>query len=102
VFGHVAHTQTSDTQREAATDPLHLSFLLDSSELGKHLDADDVKSLPMFHDGVTVPNCTGGSGVASPATCVSARKIIRPKHCHKGQFTVEIDVLSSTNGRWRT
>jgi Domain of unknown function DUF11 len=85
----------------SATDPLHLSFLLDSSELGKHLDADDVKNLPMFHDGVTVPNCTGGSGVASPATCVSARKIIRSKHCHKGQFTVEIDVLSTTNGRWR-
>ncbi len=86
----------------SATDPLHLSFLLDSSELGKHFDADDVKKLPMFHDGVAVPNCTGGSGVASPATCVSARKIIRPKHCHKGQFTVEIDVLSTTNGRWRT
>ena len=86
----------------SANDPLHLSFLLDSSELGKHLDADDVKSLPMFHDGVTVPNCTGGSGVASPATCVSKRKIIRSKHCHKGQFTVEIDVLSTTNGRWRT
>ena len=26
----------------SATDPLHLSFLLDSSELGKHFDADDV------------------------------------------------------------
>jgi hypothetical protein len=85
----------------SATDPLHLSFLLDSSELGRHLDADDVNDLPMFHDGVTVPNCTGASGIASPATCVSARKIIRTKHCHKGQFSVEIDVLSSTNGRWR-
>ncbi|HEY8860011.1 MAG TPA: hypothetical protein VIM27_11210 [Gaiellales bacterium] len=84
-----------------ATDPLHLSFLLDSSELGKHLRTGDVKRLPMFHDGVAVPKCTGRSGVASPATCVSARKIIRPKHCHKGQFTVEIDVLSTTNGRWR-
>jgi Domain of unknown function DUF11 len=86
----------------SATDPLHLTFLLDSSELGKHFDADDVKKLPMFHDGVAVPNCTSESGVASPATCVSARKIIRPRHCKKGQFTVEIDVLSTTNGRWRT
>jgi Domain of unknown function DUF11 len=86
----------------SATDPLHLSFLLDSSELGKHFDADDVKKLRMFHDRVAVPNCTGAPGVASPATCVSARKIIRPKHCRKGQFTVEIDVLSTTNGRWRT
>lgn len=86
----------------SATDPLHLSFLLDSSELGKHFDADDVKKLKMFHDRIAVPDCTAGYGVASPATCVSARKIIRPKHCRKGRFTVEIDVLSTTNGRWRT
>jgi len=86
----------------SAADPLHLSFLFDSSELGKHFDADDVKKLPMFHDAVAVPNCTGAPGVASPDPCVSARKIIKPKHCKKGRFTVEIDVNSSTNGRWRT
>jgi hypothetical protein len=86
-----------------AGDPLHLTFLVDSSELPKkmrrHLDLDDV---PLFHDGVSVPNCTGGPGVASPASCISARTVIRPKHCRKGRFTVEIDVLSTTNGRWRT
>lgn len=86
----------------SAADPLHLSFLLDSSELGKHFGRDDVKKLPMFHDGVAVPNCTGAPGVASPDPCVSARRIIKPKHCKKGQFEVEIDVNSSTNGRWRT
>jgi Domain of unknown function DUF11 len=86
-----------------ANDPLHLTFLIDSSELPKkmqkHLDLDDI---PLFHDGVSVQDCTGGPGVASPASCISARKVIRPKHAKKGQFTVEIDVLSTTNGRWRT
>ena len=86
-----------------ATDPLHLTFRIDSSELPKsqqrHPDLDDI---PLFHDGVNVPNCTGGAGVASPPSCVAARKLIRPKHCKKGRFTVEFDVLSTTNGRWRT
>lgn len=86
-----------------ANDPLHLTFLIDSSELPKkmqrHPDADDV---PLFHDGVAVPSCTGAPGVASPASCISARKVLWPKHCKKGRFTVEIDVLSTTNGRWRT
>jgi hypothetical protein len=85
-----------------ATDPLHLTFRIDSSELPKHFDADDLKQLPLFHDGVAVGNCTGGPGVASPASCISARKLITPKHCKKGRFTVELDVLSTTNGRWRT
>jgi hypothetical protein len=86
-----------------ATNPLHLKFLIDSSELPKsqqkHPDLDDI---PLFHDGVNVPDCTGGPGVASPATCVAARTLIKPPHCKKGQFTVEFDVLSTTNGRWRT
>jgi hypothetical protein len=85
----------------SVTDPLHLSFLLDSSELPKHFTKKSLSKLPMFHDGVLVPNCTGAAGVASPDPCVSARKIIKPKHCKKGQFEVEIDVNSSTNGRWR-
>lgn len=85
----------------SVTDPLHLTFLLDSSELPRHFNKKSLKNLPMFHDGVLVPNCTGAAGVASPDPCVAARKIIRPKHCKKGQFQAEIDVLSSTNGRWR-
>jgi Domain of unknown function DUF11 len=86
-----------------ANDPLHLTFLIDSSELPKkmqkHFDVDDI---PLFHDGAAVPVCTGPAGVASPPSCISARTVIRPKHCKKGRFTVEIDVLSTTNGRWRT
>ncbi len=81
----------------SATDPLHLKFLLDSSEL-KHLQRKRLLKLPMFHDGVLVPNCTGAAGVASPDPCVSARKIIKVK---PGHFRLEIDVNSSTNGRWR-
>jgi uncharacterized repeat protein (TIGR01451 family) len=81
----------------SVTDPLHLRFLLDSSEL-KHLTKKQLLKLPMFHDGVAVPNCTGAAGVASPDPCVSARKIIKVK---PGHFRLEIDVNSSTNGRWR-
>jgi hypothetical protein len=81
----------------SVTDPLHLRFLLDSSEL-KHLTKKQLLRLPMFHDGVLVPNCTGAAGVASPDPCVSAHKIIKVK---PGHFRLEIDVNSSTNGRWR-
>jgi hypothetical protein len=83
----------------SATAPLHLAFALDSSEIPPYTN---LSTIPMFHDGVAVPNCTGYGGVASPDPCVSARVVKKPPHCHKGQFTVEIDVLSSTNGRWRT
>jgi hypothetical protein len=83
----------------SASSPLHLAFVLDSSEIPPYTN---LSTIPMFHDGVAVPNCTGYSGVASPDPCVSARIVKKPPHCHKGQFTVEIDVLSSTNGRWRT
>jgi uncharacterized protein DUF11 len=81
----------------SVTDPLHLKFLLDSSEL-KHLQKKQLLTLPMFHDSVLVPNCTGAAGVASPDPCVSAHKIIKVK---PGHFRLEIDVNSSTNGRWR-
>lgn len=72
-------------------DPLRLSFVLDKSEIPKHTK---IKKIPMFHDGVAVPNCTGYPGVASPDPCVVSRKKLK-----KGD--VEIVVLSSTNGRWR-
>ncbi|MEP6641662.1 MAG: hypothetical protein ABJB93_07105 [Gaiellales bacterium] len=82
----------------SATAPLHLAFGLDSSEIPPYTNP---ATIPLFHDGVAVPNCTGYAGVASPDPCVSARVVKKPPHCDKGQFTVEIDVLSSTNGRWR-
>ena len=81
------------------TDPLHFTFLFDSSELGHHITKKQALKLPLFHDGVLVPTCTGAPGVASPDPCVSARKIVKVK---PGHFTLEIDANSSTNGRWRT
>ena len=81
----------------STTDPLHLRFLLDPSELG-HLTKKQLLRLPLFHDGILVPNCTGAAGVASPDPCVSARRIIKVK---PGHFRLEIDANSSTNGRWR-
>ena len=84
------------------TDPLHFSFLVNSSELPPHMTKKQALKLPVFHDGVLVPKCTGAFGVASPDPCVAARKITKLEHCPKGQFQVEFDVNSSTNGRWRT
>jgi Domain of unknown function DUF11 len=72
-------------------DPLRFVFLLDKSEIPEHTK---LKKIPMYHDGVAVPNCTGYPGVASPDPCVVSRKKLK-----KGD--VEIVVLSSTNGRWR-
>jgi len=84
------------------TDPLHFALLVNSSELPKHMTKKQALKLPVFHDGVLVPGCTGAPGVASPDPCVAARKLVKLKHCPPGQFEVEFDVNSSTNGRWRT
>ncbi|HEY2868723.1 MAG TPA: hypothetical protein VGJ11_04405, partial [Gaiellales bacterium] len=90
---------TIDAPPFPVTDPLHFTFLFDSSELGQHITRKQALKLPLFHDGVLVPTCTGAPGVASPDPCVSARKIVKVK---PGHFTLEIDANSSTNGRWRT
>jgi Domain of unknown function DUF11 len=79
-------------------DPLTLTFLLDRSEVPRHTK---IKRIPMFHDGVAVPDCTGAPGVAAPDPCVAVRKVERSKHCKHGGGTVVIVVLSTTNGRWR-
>ena len=84
------------------TDPLHFTLLVNSSELPKHMTKKQALKLPVFHDGVLVPGCTGASGVASPDPCVSARRIVKLKHSPPGQFEVAFDMNSSTNGRWRT
>jgi Domain of unknown function DUF11 len=81
-----------------AGDPLTLTFLLDRSKVPRHTR---IKRIPMFHDGVAVPNCTGAPGVAAPDPCVAVRKVERSKHCKHGGGTVVIVVLSTTNGRWR-
>ena len=72
-------------------DPLRFVFVLDKSEIPRHTQ---VKKIPMFHDGVLVPDCTGSAGTASPDPCVVSRTKLK-------NGDVQIVVLSSTNGRWR-
>jgi hypothetical protein len=69
--------------------PLKLVFSLDASEIPGGMKIADI---PMYHNGVLVPDCTGAAGSASPDPCVSSRT---------GKKDAEITVLSSTNGRWR-
>jgi uncharacterized repeat protein (TIGR01451 family) len=71
--------------------PLRFVFVLDKSEIPEHTK---IKKIPMYHDSVPVPNCSGYGGTASPDPCVLSRKKLK-----KGD--VQIVVLSSTNGRWR-
>ena len=71
--------------------PLRFVFVLDKSEIPEDTR---IKKIPMYHDSVPVPNCSGYAGTASPDPCVVSRKKLK-----KGD--VQIVVLSSTNGRWR-
>jgi uncharacterized repeat protein (TIGR01451 family) len=72
--------------------PLRFGFVLDKSEVPKHIK---VNTIPIYHDGVPVANCAGSPGVASPDPCVVSRTKLATQD-------VQIIVLSSTNGRWRT
>ncbi len=87
-FGQVS-VVTVDAPPFPIGGPLKLVFDLDSSEIPGGLKIADI---PMYHNGVLVPDCTGAAGVASPDPCVSSRT---------GKKDAEITVLSSTNGRWR-
>ena len=71
--------------------PLRFVFVLDATEVARQ---GSVAKIPMYHDGVIVPNCTGGPGIAAPDPCVQSRTKLATKD-------VQIAVLSSTNGRWR-
>jgi uncharacterized repeat protein (TIGR01451 family) len=72
--------------------PFRFVFVLDKSEVPP---GTKVAKIPMFHDGVSVPNCSGPGGTASPDPCVLSRGKL------KQLGDVQIVVLSSTNGRWR-
>jgi len=72
--------------------PFRFVFVLDKTELPSTVK---VAKIPMFHDGVLVPSCTGAAGVASPDPCVASRTKL------KKTGDVQIVVLSSTNGCWR-
>jgi hypothetical protein len=62
-------------------------------------------SLPMYHDGVLVPNCTGAPGQASPDPCVASRTKVPSTETRTHGWSCPYDVVytiySSTNGRWR-
>jgi uncharacterized protein DUF11 len=87
-FGQVS-VVTVDAPPFPVGSPLKLIFDLDASEIPGGVKIADI---PMYHNGVLVPDCTGAAGVASPDPCVSSRT---------GKKDAEITVLSSTNGRWR-
>jgi Domain of unknown function DUF11 len=87
-FGQVSLV-TVDAPPFPVGGPLKLIFDIDSSEIPAGMKTADI---PMYHDGVLVPDCTGAAGVASPDPCVSSRT---------GKKDAEVTVLSSTNGRWR-
>ena len=89
-FGQIS-TITID-QTFSPGHPLRFVFVLDKSEIPKRIK---VNSIPMYHDGVLVVNCAGSPGVASPDPCVVSRTKLATQD-------VQIVVLSSTNGRWRT
>ncbi len=72
--------------------PLRFVFVLDKSEIPP---GTKIAKIPMFHDGIAVPNCSGPAGTASPDPCVLSRGKL------KNLGDVQIVVLSSTNGRWR-
>jgi uncharacterized repeat protein (TIGR01451 family) len=73
--------------------PFRFEFVLDKSEVPASIK--QIAKIPMYHDGVLVPSCTGAAGQASPDPCVSSITKL------KKTGDVQIVVLSSTNGRWR-
>jgi uncharacterized repeat protein (TIGR01451 family) len=89
-FGQISTITIGQTFTPAH--PLRFVFLLDKSEVPT---GTKVGKIPMFHDGVLVPSCTGAAGTASPDPCVVSRTKL------KKSGDVQIVVLSSTNGRWR-
>jgi uncharacterized repeat protein (TIGR01451 family) len=89
-FGQISTITIGQTFTPA--NPLRFVFLLDKSEVPAGIK---VGKIPMFHDGVLVPSCTGAAGAASPDPCVVSRTKL------KKSGDVQIVVVSSTNGRWR-
>jgi uncharacterized repeat protein (TIGR01451 family) len=89
-FGQISTITIGQTFTPA--NPLRFVFLLDKSEVPA---GTKVGKIPMFHDGVLVPSCTGAAGTASPDPCVVSRTKL------KKSGDVQIVVVSSTNGRWR-
>jgi uncharacterized repeat protein (TIGR01451 family) len=86
-FGQISNVTVGSTF--TAGTPMQFQFTVDQSQIPYG------SLLPMYHDGVLVPDCTGAPGVASPDPCVESRTYV------SGTDSVIFTVNTSTNGRWR-
>ncbi len=69
--------------------PLVIVFRLDGSIVPS---GENQETIQVFRNGVLVPACTGGPGVAAPDPCVSSRTLVGND--------VQLTVLSSTASVW--
>lgn len=74
----------------SATQPLEISFRVDASRIPSGIDENN---LAVLRDGVAVPACTGGPGIASPDPCVSVRELF-------GDGDIGITILTSQASLW--
>jgi hypothetical protein len=86
-FGQISEVTVGSTF--TAGTPMTFQFTVDQSQIPYG------SLLPLYHDGVLVPDCTGAPGVASPDPCVESRTYV------PGTSDVVFTVNTSTNGRWR-
>jgi hypothetical protein len=77
-----------DAPPATAGDPLVLTFVIDSSLL-----PPDPNTIVLQRDGVTVADCSGAPGVASPDPCIQSRTVLP-------STDFEIVVLSSHASLW--
>jgi hypothetical protein len=77
-----------DAPAATTGDPLVLTFVIDSSLL-----PGDPNTIVLQRDGVTVADCSGAPGVASPDPCIQSRTVL-------GSGDFEIVVLSSHASLW--
>ncbi len=71
------------------TDPLRLTFVLDSTLLG----TTDPATVQVFRDGAAIADCTGAAGVASPDPCIASRTA-------DAAGDVTLSVLTTHASRW--
>lgn len=80
------------TPPSAPGDPIRFVFRIDDSVVPPGKLLSQVRT---FHDGVLVPLCLDTSGVANPDPCVFQKEFLT-------DGDLQITILSSTNGRWRS
>jgi len=86
-FGQISEVTVGTTFTTGT--PMTFVFTVDDSQIPYG------SLLPMYHDGVLVPDCVGAPGEASPDPCVANRSFV------PGTSDVVFTVNTSTNGRWR-